>query len=1237
LVADINRQLEGSTSYDYHPIVTVNGSVLFRSATGEVWKSDGTPAGTGLAGTGVQIDAYGNGGGVEFKGARYFLGTDSAHGDELWRTDGTPQGTRLILDTFAGPFSGYPRYLTVAGNTLYFIANGNQIWRSDGTTPGTFPIRSIGLNFQDYDFYVPGIQALAASGNRVYMQVNGIHGGELWTADGTYAGTRLVANLYAAGGWGVSSLLGDANGSFYFIASSQNTPSRLWVTNGTAAGTKLVRDDLTVSNHAAALGGKLIFIASDGTTGNELWVTDGTPAGTTPLKDINPNGYGSPLDLVTQGSYVYFTADDGTTGRELWRTDGTADGTIRLADLYPGSASSDVESLTPTTDGLYFTAITPDAGKELWETDGTPEGTVLVADLEPGPGSSFPAWLVSIGDRVFWVSNTTADGSALWVTGPTGPTLLSQVPAKTESSFSSTGATLGGVHYFVANDRDHGYEVWRTDGTDAGTWLLKDIAPGPDFSFATGLRALDGTLYFGAKGGLWASDGTTDGTRLVTNVGVDDLTVLQGKLIFTARTAAAGTELWVSDGTADGTQLVKDIFPGPGSAFSSYPRTFTELNGYLYFVAQDPDYGWEIWRTDGTEVGTTRITDLPAPAVGLSANWRLEQVGDHIVFWGPAGGTQTALLATDGTAGGTVSLGLSQSYIDFLGDRLVLGDKLLLWAKDPTHPNGLWVTDGTPAGTTLVRSGPMRGNLVAAGGLAYFVNWNNEQELWRTDGTPAGTFLLRTFTQPVGTLVPFGNQLYFVGHDLLHGYGLWTTDGTIAGTHLVDDLVAGPYPKFARPTLSRLGGALFLEVRNVVRPGHGEGTLWRSDGTEAGTHPIARGEFTGITELNGVALFTHDDGLTGREFWRYDPITTGADHYTLEDGLRLDVPTATGILANDADGGGQPLSLKLLTKPKNGWLTLRPDGSFIYQPFSRDLSGTETFTYRVDAGSEQSAPVTVSIDVDLVNQAPIPENDVAAGRAGLPVTVRVLANDSDPDNDTLTVASFTQGASGRVTRIGNALIYTPRVAGALTDTFTYTVRDKRGATATATVTVNLTAAAPPKVTAVRLFPGPGTGSVNLLTMADRPLPFQQFSRIEVTFSADVSVSADDLRLIGAQGGSYALSGFSYDAARRTASWLIGGPTTTWADRLTVLIDGSAASGVTNTTGIALGSWAKTVSTLVGDFDGDGVVTTADRAAIKLRYGTVVGAQRLFADLDGNGVVSASDADLVTANLGGRRV
>jgi Bacterial Ig domain/Dockerin type I domain len=251
--------------------------------------------------------------------------------------------------------------------------------------------------------------------------------------------------------------------------------------------------------------------------------------------------------------------------------------------------------------------------------------------------------------------------------------------------------------------------------------------------------------------------------------------------------------------------------------------------------------------------------------------------------------------------------------------------------------------------------------------------------------------------------------------------------------------------------------------------------------------------------------------------------------------------------------------------------------------------------------------------------------------------VKVLANDADPDNDTLTIASFTQGTSGRVSKVGHVLVYTPRVTGALTDTFSYTVRDQRGATATATVTVNLTAQPMPKVTAVRLFPGPGTGSINVVAPGSRALPFQRLSRIEVTFSADVSVTADDLRLIGADGGPYSLSGFNYDSARRTASWVIDGPAAaTWADRLRVVIDGSAATGVTGPGGVPIGDWAKTVSLLVGDIDGDGVVTATDGIAVRNRFGPVSGLTRLFADVDGNGVVDAADVDLAMANLGGRR-
>src|SRR5262249_2970112 len=159
---------------------------------------------------------------------------------------------------------------------------------------------------------------------------------------------------------------------------------------------------------------------------------------------------------------------------------------------------------------------------------------------------------------------------------------------------------------------------------------------------------------------------------------------------------------------------------------------------------------------------------------------------------------------------------------------------------------------------------------------------------------------------------------------------------------------------------------------------------------------------------------------------------------------------------------------------------------------------------------EHSAPTNVTIDVDLVNQPPIAEDDAATGRAGTAVTIRVLSNDRDPDHDSLVVDSFTQGVNGSVKLIHNTLRYYPHIRGALTDSFTYSVRDSRGATATATVTVTLTTASVPKITAVRVFPGSSANFVDLVRPGKKVLPFGQLSRVEMTFSADVSISADDL-------------------------------------------------------------------------------------------------------------------------------
>ncbi|MDH5631497.1 MAG: Ig-like domain-containing protein [Gammaproteobacteria bacterium] len=411
---------------------------------------------------------------------------------------------------------------------------------------------------------------------------------------------------------------------------------------------------------------------------------------------------------------------------------------------------------------------------------------------------------------------------------------------------------INGVTYFVANDGlgGHGDELWKSDGTEAGTVMVKDIRPGIWSSSPIGFTNLNGILYFTANNGvdsygLWKSDGTEAGTVMVKaiNPGTSifpqfSLINANGVLYFTAND---GIELWKSDGTDAGTVMVKNIAPGPGS---SNPSWLTNINGVLYFTASDGINGTELWKSDGTEAGTVMVKDI----------------------WPGAGGSQPR-------------------------DLTIINGVLYFSAHDGINGPELWKSDGTEAGTVMVKDiwpgagGSLPSDLTNYNGVLYFQAYDgvNGYELWKSDGTEVGTVIVKDIAPGSASSNPIwltnvNGVLYFQAYDALtHGAELWKSDGTEVGTVMVKDITgagAGSYPAY----LTNVNGVLYFSAYNFVNGKE----LWKSDGTEAGTvmvkdiKPGYQDSYpANLANSNGILYFSANDGVNGIELWKSDGTDAG--------------------------------------------------------------------------------------------------------------------------------------------------------------------------------------------------------------------------------------------------------------------------------------------------------------------------------------------------------------------------
>lgn len=673
-------------------------------------------------------------------------------------------------------------------------------------------------------------------------------GEELWKTDGTEAGTILLKDINPTGS-SSPTLLTKIGSVIYFLADDGVNGKGLWKTDGTVAGTVLVK--VVTSNNALTIremvdvNGTLFFLNSS----TELWKSDGTEAGTTMIR----NDLGSISYLCSMNGAVYFSATVGTIGNELWKSDGTANGTTLVKDISNSTFGSSPRHLTNVDGVLYFYASTSETGMEVWKSDGTTSGTVLLKDINPGESSS------------------QSQGSRLEV------------------------IKINNTIYFRADDGIHGYELWKSDGTDAGTTMVRDLNIGAPSSDISSFINVNGTLYFTFYDILYKTDGTAQGTVSVRTNASEKMAgrpiLLNGILYYEAYTVDVGYALWKSDGTIQGTSRIKDINSYRNDYFYYTINFMTAFNGAVFFSGYNDLRAWELWKTDGTADGTNVLKEINMQ--GSSGIDYLARMGNHVYFRARDGIHGIELWRSDGTSAGTT---LVKDINPFDKDGIpsymtAAGNTLYFYADDGVHGRELWKSDGTTAGTIMVKDAvPGSGNLFsfsripefrAVDNVVYFSSYTDTQEaqLWRSDGTESGTYALTS--KPAYSIFNINSTIYFSMDDGVNGAELWKTDGTVEGTVMVKDI--NPTGSSSLTSFVNVNGILYFSANDGV---NGE-ELWKSDGTTNGTvmvkdiNPLGSSFVAIASQTNNgatipnVIYFSASNATEGRELWKTDGTAQG--------------------------------------------------------------------------------------------------------------------------------------------------------------------------------------------------------------------------------------------------------------------------------------------------------------------------------------------------------------------------
>jgi ELWxxDGT repeat protein len=809
----------------------------------ELWKTDGTPAGTTRVKAGV-----GPGGFKDFhkwispaswyadyNGILYFSGRDD-NTTGLWRTDGTEGGTFNFLDQ-NGDSIPQPSHLTLFNGHLVFTTDeylmSQPLYQTDGTQAGTINlgpapnVRSNIIVFGDslcytyYDWSTDNYSLGCGTGSvslepnpnsqlfvfygKLYFSARETaepsHGWELWRKNEEGL-TELVADINPTGD-SFPAILGESEGWLVFSANDGVNGDRIFRLKGTTEELDATLDfnaDASIDlnfTFLESLGGDLYFVVGGNTADDGLYVTGAGGEFISRIWDTADWDY-----LVWSGfkGMFYYTRYDPAYGLEVWRTGGPPYIYI-FKDIAPGPRGSNPLAIARCGSNLCISADDGQHGTELWITNGiSGETTYLAADLNLRPKGSNPRDFLTAENLTFFHTNDNISMENLWRTDgtPAGTIALNQDSAVTfveDIPYTSRYIVPAGERvFFTAKTAATGRELWTSDGTPAGTHLVKDILPGADSSNVNNMTAAGEKLFFTANDGshgneLWVSDGTQGGTHLVEDL----ITTVQtptpyfsiiapygNRVIFTIYNPdLSQTDLWISDGTPAGTQYIR------GFNFIQHP---TAANGVIYFVARTtPVSGDTLYQTDGTLAGTQEIVGNPwddyAHAVVNSGTYI------YVIYSNNSG---TSLWVMRGPG----------SNLERVED---------FWNVGP-HPPILRMTKGF-------------NNRLVMLFLEYDESSTNHwvDRLYVSDGTLGGKILISDNFTDIEALQAKGDGFIFNAESGAEGRQIWTSDGTPEGT---EQLTHFPQAMCSTHDMRMLGDAILLPLDDFEAGGTAGCELW---------------------------------------------------------------------------------------------------------------------------------------------------------------------------------------------------------------------------------------------------------------------------------------------------------------------------------------------------------------------------------------------------------------------------